>query len=190
MIASWVETIRAEAIALHEPSKIRGAGALNDIGFNSFFRRGWRRFYLKWYDRPHPSAVALCPNTLSILQNIPTVKAAMFAMLPPDGVLTLHSESIRRIAALSPGTRDADRRKLRDHRRRRALFMARRRRSRFRRNLSALGRKQDRQKPHHPILRHRTTDEIPVGSGVQPLGRRLLDARGYRRMRLVTVPAA
>ncbi|WP_035970815.1 aspartyl/asparaginyl beta-hydroxylase domain-containing protein, partial [Caballeronia grimmiae] len=89
--AHW-ETIRAEAIALHETSKIRAAGEYNDIGFNSFFRRGWRRFYLKWYDRPHPSAVAQCPNTVSILQGIPTVKAAMFAMLPPDGVLTLHRD--------------------------------------------------------------------------------------------------
>lgn len=89
--AHW-ETIRAEAIALHEASKIQVAGAYNDIGFNSFFRRGWRRFYLKWYDRPHPSAVAQCPNTVSILQKVPTVKAAMFAMLPPGGVLTLHRD--------------------------------------------------------------------------------------------------
>ncbi|GGD69516.1 aspartyl/asparaginyl beta-hydroxylase domain-containing protein [Caballeronia grimmiae] len=89
--AHW-EVIRAEAIALHEGSKIQAAGAYNDIGFNSFFRRGWRRFYLKWYDRPHPSAVAQCPNTVSILQKVPTVKAAMFAMLPPGGVFTLHRD--------------------------------------------------------------------------------------------------
>ncbi|SAK82303.1 aspartyl/asparaginyl beta-hydroxylase [Caballeronia fortuita] len=89
--AQW-ETIRAEALALHEASKIQAADKYNDIGFNSFFRRGWRRFYLKWYDRPHPSAVAMCPNTLAILQTIPTVKAAMFAMLPPGGTLTLHRD--------------------------------------------------------------------------------------------------
>ncbi|QSN60551.1 MULTISPECIES: lipid A hydroxylase LpxO [unclassified Caballeronia] len=89
--AHW-QTIRDEALALHEASKIQAAGAYNDIGFNSFFRRGWRRFYLKWYDRPHPSAVAVCPKTLSILQNIPSVKAAMFAMLPPGGTLTLHRD--------------------------------------------------------------------------------------------------
>ncbi|WP_250499769.1 lipid A hydroxylase LpxO [Caballeronia sp. GAWG1-5s-s] len=89
--AHW-QTIRAEALALHEASKIQAAGAYNDIGFNSFFRRGWRRFYLKWYDRPHPSAVGVCPKTLSILQNIPSVKAAMFAMLPPGGTLTLHRD--------------------------------------------------------------------------------------------------
>jgi beta-hydroxylase len=86
------QTIRAEAIALHEASKIQAAAQYNDIGFNSFFRRGWRRFYLKWYDHPHPSAVALCPQTLAVLQAIPTVKAAMFAMLPPGGTLTLHRD--------------------------------------------------------------------------------------------------
>ncbi|KIG04479.1 Aspartyl/Asparaginyl beta-hydroxylase [Burkholderia sp. MR1] len=86
------QTIRAEAVALHEASKIQAAEKYNDIGFNSFFRRGWRRFYLKWYDRPHPSAQAACPRTLAILQAIPTVKAAMFAMLPPGGTLTLHRD--------------------------------------------------------------------------------------------------
>jgi beta-hydroxylase len=89
--AQW-ETIRAEAVALHEASKIQAAGKYNDIGFNSFFRRGWRRFYLKWYDGPHPSAVAMCPNTLAVLRGIPTVKAAMFAMLPPGGTLSLHRD--------------------------------------------------------------------------------------------------
>jgi beta-hydroxylase len=89
--ANW-RVIRAEALGLHEASKIQAAAKYNDIGFNSFFRRGWRRFYLKWYDRPHQSAAALCPHTLEILQNIPSVKAAMFAMLPPGGTLTLHRD--------------------------------------------------------------------------------------------------
>ncbi|MDR5804797.1 lipid A hydroxylase LpxO [Caballeronia sp. LZ001] len=89
--AQW-EAIRAEAVALHDASKIQASGKYNDIGFNSFFRRGWQRFYLKWYDHPHPSAVATCPNTLAVLRNIPTVKAAMFATLPPGGTLTLHRD--------------------------------------------------------------------------------------------------
>jgi beta-hydroxylase len=89
--AQW-ETIRAEAVALHEASRIQAAEKYNDIGFNSFFRRGWRRFYLKWYDTPHPSARAVCPKTLAILEHIPSVKAAMFAMLPPGGTLTLHRD--------------------------------------------------------------------------------------------------
>jgi beta-hydroxylase len=86
------ETIRAEALALQQQSKIQASKQYNDIGFNSFFRNGWRRFYLKWYDNPHPSAQALCPKTLEILARLPSVKAAMFAMLPPGGSLTLHRD--------------------------------------------------------------------------------------------------
>jgi beta-hydroxylase len=86
------ETIRGEALELQRQSKIQAAKQYNDIGFNSFFRNGWRRFYLKWYDSPHPSAQALCPRTLEILGRLPSVKAAMFAMLPPGGSLTLHRD--------------------------------------------------------------------------------------------------
>jgi beta-hydroxylase len=83
---------REEALALAEASRIRAASTYNDIGFNSFFRTGWRRFYLKWYDDPHPSAQALCPRTVEILQGIPSVKAAMFAMLPAGGTLNPHRD--------------------------------------------------------------------------------------------------
>jgi len=59
---SWVysgnnwETIRDEALQLEREELIKGSNQLNDVGFNSFFRRGWKRFYLKWYDDFHPSA--------------------------------------------------------------------------------------------------------------------------------------
>jgi len=86
------QTIRDEALALRDASRIRAATAYNDIGFNSFFRNGWRRFYLKWYGGPHPSAVALCPRTVELLGRIPSVKAAMFAELPPGGRLGLHRD--------------------------------------------------------------------------------------------------
>lgn len=79
--ANW-RVFREEALALEDAKRIQAAEKYNDIGFNSFFRTGWKRFYLKWYDEPHPSASALCPRSVEILQNIPSVKAAMFAMLP------------------------------------------------------------------------------------------------------------
>ena len=75
------QTIREEALALREASRIQAAQQYNDIGFNSFFRNGWRRFYLKWYDNPHPSAAQYCPRTLEILNRLPSVKAAMFDAL-------------------------------------------------------------------------------------------------------------
>jgi beta-hydroxylase len=83
--ANW-KTIRDEAIAVDAAQKISASSNYNDIGFNSFFKTGWRRFYLKWYDTPHPSAEALCPVTTRLLQDISTVKAAMFAQLPPGAM--------------------------------------------------------------------------------------------------------
>jgi beta-hydroxylase len=89
----WL-TFREEALALYEASRIQASGKYNDIGFNSFFRRGWKRFYLKWYDQPHPSAAALCPRSIAILQRFPSIKAAMFAMLPAGGTLGRHRDPL------------------------------------------------------------------------------------------------
>ncbi|MBN3759258.1 aspartyl/asparaginyl beta-hydroxylase domain-containing protein [Burkholderia sp. Ac-20365] len=107
---NW-QTIRDEALAISAAQKISAGGNYNDIGFNSFFKTGWRRFYLKWYDHPHPSAQALCPVTTRLLQEIPTVRAAMFAQLPPGASLVRHRDpyagSVRYhlglVTASSPG---------------------------------------------------------------------------------------
>ncbi|CAM2141441.1 beta-hydroxylase [Pararobbsia alpina] len=88
---NW-EMIRDEALALRDASQIRAAAGYNDIGFNSFFRNGWKRFYLKWYNDAHPSAAALCPRTTALLRTLPSVKAAMFAQLPPGGKLNPHRD--------------------------------------------------------------------------------------------------
>src|SRR6478735_5382989 len=88
---NW-QMIRDEALKLFDEGHIRAAAKYNDLGFNSFFRRGWKRFYLKWYDAPVPSAVALCPNTVALVQSIPTINGAMFAMLPAGGDLGRHRD--------------------------------------------------------------------------------------------------
>jgi len=62
------------------------------VGFNSFFRRGWKRFYLKWYDDFHPSAKKHCPQTIGLIKEIPEVKAAMFAVLPAGSELLQHRD--------------------------------------------------------------------------------------------------
>ena len=64
----------------------------DDAGFNSFFKNGWKRFYLKWYDARHPSAELYCPKTVALLRTIPSVKAAMFAELGPAGKLNEHRD--------------------------------------------------------------------------------------------------
>jgi beta-hydroxylase len=81
---NW-RTIREEALQLFAQGQIKAADKYNDWGFNSFFRTGWKRFYLKWYDAPLPSALANCPKTVELLNAIPHVKGAMFANLPPGG---------------------------------------------------------------------------------------------------------
>src|ERR1700675_4762487 len=86
---NW-QRIREEALTLFARGHIKAADKYNDWGFNSFFRTGWKRFYLKWYDVALPSAVANCPNTVELLNAIPTVKGAMFASLPPGGRLVQH----------------------------------------------------------------------------------------------------
>lgn len=80
--ANW-QVIRDEALRLNDEGFIRAAAGYNDIGFNSFFRTGWKRFYLSWYGKDLESAQRLCPQTVALLKSIPTIKAAMFASLPP-----------------------------------------------------------------------------------------------------------
>jgi beta-hydroxylase len=88
---NW-ETIRDEAVRLFDEGFIRAAATNNDWGFYSFFKSGWKRFYLKWYDDFLPSARALCPKTVELLNSIPSVHGAMFAMLPPGAKLGAHRD--------------------------------------------------------------------------------------------------
>jgi beta-hydroxylase len=87
----WQE-IREEALQLAGGGQIKAASGYNDIGFNSFFRTGWKRFYLKWYGDNLPSAQQMCPRTVQLLAGIPTIKAAMFASLPPGSRLVRHRD--------------------------------------------------------------------------------------------------
>lgn len=88
---NW-ETIRDEARRLFDDGYIREALNNNDIGFNSFFKRGWKRFYLKWYDQPLPSARALCPKSVALLESVPVVNGAMIALLSPRSRLNPHRD--------------------------------------------------------------------------------------------------
>jgi len=88
---NW-QTLRQEALQLQDEGYIRAASGYTDLGFNSFFRHGWKRFYVKWYDTPLPSAKALCPKTVALIESIPSVNAAMFAVLPPGGNLGRHRD--------------------------------------------------------------------------------------------------
>ncbi len=88
---NW-QTIRDEALALDEAAKIQASDRLDDVGFQSLFRTGWKRFYLKWYGTSLPSANKMCPKTVELLQSIPSVRGGMFALLPPEGRLGGHRD--------------------------------------------------------------------------------------------------
>jgi beta-hydroxylase len=91
LAANWT-TIRDEGLALMDEGYVRAAIANNDIGFHTFFKRGWKRFYLKWYGEAPASATTLCPRTTELLAAIPSVHGAMFATLPPGGRLGRHRD--------------------------------------------------------------------------------------------------
>jgi beta-hydroxylase len=88
---NW-KTIADEARRLYEEGHIKKSETNSDLAFNSFFKRGWKRFYLKWYDDVLPSAAELCPRTVELVKAIPSVNAALFALLPPRSKLGAHRD--------------------------------------------------------------------------------------------------
>jgi beta-hydroxylase len=88
---NW-QVFRDEGLRLMDAEKIAASTGDNDVGFHTFFKRGWKRFYLKWYSNKLPSAQALCPKSTAILNSMPRVHGAMFATLPPGGKLGKHRD--------------------------------------------------------------------------------------------------
>ncbi len=93
---NW-RTIRAEALALHrermfDQAKSTDSGGYYDIGFRTFYKYGWSKFYLKWYGTTHHSAQRLCPETLRVLKKARSVNGAMFSVLPVGSKLTRHAD--------------------------------------------------------------------------------------------------
>jgi beta-hydroxylase len=95
---NW-QTIREEGLELvrqnyFDATKRPGTASYYDVGFRTFFKYGWSRFYLNWYGYTHHSARRLCPRTVEILKKVPTVHGAMFAFLPPRSQLSRHADPI------------------------------------------------------------------------------------------------
>lgn len=88
---NW-RVIRDEAVALMARGSITKAERQDDLVFYSFMKRDWKRFYLKWYRQPPPSARLHCPRTVALLQQLPCVKGAMFTLLEPRGKLGKHRD--------------------------------------------------------------------------------------------------
>lgn len=88
---NW-QAIRDEARALHAAGHIRAAEGHDDMYGNALFKRGWKRFYLKWYGDPLASARRLCPTSVALLEQLPSVHAAMFSLLGPRSRLGRHRD--------------------------------------------------------------------------------------------------
>lgn len=96
--ANW-RTIRDEALALHAAHGLDGTSrpdspGYHDIGFRTFYKYGWRKFYLSWYGYRHDSARRLCPRTSALLAAMPSVSGAMFTLLPAGSALTRHADPV------------------------------------------------------------------------------------------------
>lgn len=86
---NW-ETIRDEALALYGQGHI---AIKNDLPGSSFYKDNrWKSFYLKIYDNDIPSAKALAPKTHALINQIPGMNLALFAVLMPGKRLTQHHD--------------------------------------------------------------------------------------------------
>jgi beta-hydroxylase len=88
------EALNLKADKYFEYTNKPGSPAYYDIGFRTFFKYGWSKFYLTWYGYTHKSAKELCPETVKILEKIPSVNGAMFSYLPAGSQLTRHLDPI------------------------------------------------------------------------------------------------
>ena len=95
---NW-EMIRDEAQALMAEGGFDKIGdpdsaSFYDIGFRTFYKYGWTKYYLNWYGYTHESARRSCPKTVEFLSRVPSVNGAMFSVLPPGGQLTRHLDPV------------------------------------------------------------------------------------------------
>jgi len=95
---NW-ETIQKEGLALlgqgsFDKTTDSGSSSYYDLGFRTFYKYGWSKFYLKWYGHTHRSAQTYCPETVKLLNQCKTVNGAMFTILPPGSKLTRHLDPV------------------------------------------------------------------------------------------------
>jgi len=92
---NW-QTIAEEAQGLYQSQafdsiKDKDSASYYDVGFRTFYKYGWSKYYLSWYGGyEHASAKRTCPKTQEILKQCPSVNGAMFSLLPPGSELTRH----------------------------------------------------------------------------------------------------
>lgn len=95
---NW-EVIRDEAVKLLEAGSFDATKDQNnesyyDLGFRTFYKYGWSKFYLTWYGHTLESAKKHCPRTVEIVSKVKSVNGTMLSVLPPGGKLTRHLDPV------------------------------------------------------------------------------------------------
>ncbi|VAW73764.1 Fe(2+)/alpha-ketoglutarate-dependent dioxygenase LpxO [hydrothermal vent metagenome] len=86
---NW-EVIRDEALALYENGHI---SAKDDLPASSFYKNNrWTSFYLKSYQHNIPSAHDLAPRTMALIDQVPSMRLALFACLNPGKKINNHHD--------------------------------------------------------------------------------------------------
>ncbi len=86
---NW-EVIRDEALALWEKGHIDVG---EDLPGSSFYKDNrWKSFYLKLYDHDIPSATAMAPKTMELINQVPGMNLALFACLMPGKKINQHRD--------------------------------------------------------------------------------------------------
>ena len=88
------EALKLKEMGFFEQSKDTSNVAYYDVGFRTFAKYGWSKFYLKWYGYTHHSAQELCPQTVALLKQVPQVNGAMFSLLPAHSILSRHLDPV------------------------------------------------------------------------------------------------
>jgi beta-hydroxylase len=96
--ANW-KTIQQEALDVYnqgyfDRTKDKDNASHYDLGFRTFYKYGWSKFYITWYGYTHKSSQRLMPETVKLLEKIPTLNGAMLTTLPPGGKLTRHLDPL------------------------------------------------------------------------------------------------
>jgi beta-hydroxylase len=87
--------IREEARALRDAGAFQRKPSVDQPGYNTFEKGGWRLYPLKWYTKECGEvAVKTCPKTCAIVDSIPAVRSAMFTVLPPGARLGRHHDPV------------------------------------------------------------------------------------------------
>jgi beta-hydroxylase len=87
--------IREEARAMRDAGVFQRPPSVDQPGYNTFEKGGWRLYSLKWYtEHCDPSAVKMCPQTCAIVDSIPAIRSALFTVLPPGARLGRHHDPV------------------------------------------------------------------------------------------------